>query len=321
MKRIFTITAFLLILLAMDLHAQQLPLFTQYRENIGIINPAAVSTDYFLYENAMSFGATYRAQWVGLENGPRTQTLRGDYIYTDGDNVGFISGGHIINDQTGPTGFTGMYGRFSAIISDNPYYGGIVGGLTFGAVQYRIKGSEIRLRELNDVLGGMNQSQWFPDVGLGIYYYKFIQNRGFFDDTHVYGGLSIPQVFGLNLEFENEEGNFETQRVRHYYAVAGFIKQFRNEGYVEPSVWVRYVENGVLNADFNVRYQTGSTIWFGIGASTNKNLHFEAGLLIGQNAGLDNNLKIGYGLDYSYSTFGPTAGAAHEINISYSFGN
>ncbi|MFT5165953.1 MAG: hypothetical protein ACI8P3_001184, partial [Saprospiraceae bacterium] len=42
--------------------AQQLPLFTQYREQAGIINPAAVHSDYFIYEHNVAFGGSYRKQ-------------------------------------------------------------------------------------------------------------------------------------------------------------------------------------------------------------------------------------------------------------------
>ncbi len=300
--------------------AQQLPLFTQYRENNALLNPAAVSNDLLIYQHNISFGASYRNQWVGLEAGPRTQTLRGEYVSVTGNAVELLVGGSLINDQTGPTGFTGLYGRIGGVLTDDPEDNGLCFGLNLGVVQYRIKASELRLRELNDVLGSRDQSQIFPDVGVGVYYYKYL-NSGFLDDSFVYGGLSIPQVMGLNLEFKGEDGQFYTKRIQHFYGLAGLIHYFGNDSFIEPSVWVKYAPGVPFNADFNIRYQMANNFWIGTGISSGANYHVEAGYLIGESAGWDNNIKIGYGFDYSFSAFGPTAGSSHEINIAYTIGS
>ncbi len=317
MRRI--ILFFVLIFVAELISAQQLPLFTQYRENAGIINPAAVSNNYLLHEHNISFGASYRKQWVGLDAAPETQTLRGEYMYAESGGFAWIAGGHIINDQTGPTGFTGAYGRIAGIITDDPYYGGLSFGLSFGAVQYRVNTTKIRLRELNDVLTADDQSKVFPDVGLGVYYYRQMES-GFLDGDHVYAGFSVPQVFGLDLEFEDEDGKFNTQRIQHYYGLLGLYHYFQNDSYIEPSVWVKYAPNTPLNVDFNLRYQMESNFWLGTGLSTAGNLHLEMGYITGEDIGWDGNLNIGYGFDYSFSSFGPSAGSTHEINVTYSFG-
>lgn len=299
--------------------AQHLPLFTQYRENLSIINPGAINHDYMLYEHSLSFGVSYRTQWTDVENSPETQVLRGDYIFADNGAVGLIAGGYILNDQTGPTGMTGVYGRVGGILTDDPYYGGLSLGLSFGLVQYRVNGSEIRLRELNDVLLGNDDSQLFPDVGFGVYYYKLISG-GILDDSRVYGGISVPQVFGLDLEFENDAGQYKLGRVQHFYGLLGLYKYFRDDSFIEPSVWIKYVPNAPVNVDFNLRYQFPGSFWLGTGLSTAGNAHLEAGFLLGENLGFDNNFRIGYGLDYSFQSFGPTVGSTHEINLSYTIG-
>ncbi len=301
--------------------AQQLPLFTQYRENISIINPAAFSQDYLVYEHGISFGASYRRQWTGIDTGPRTQTLRGEYIFSELGNFGLAAGGYLINDKTGPTGLTGLYGRIAGIITDgDPWFGGLSVGLSAGAVQYRVNVTEIRLREPNDVLGMDDQSQIFPDVGLGVYFYRLLDGGGFLDESHVYAGVSVPQVIGLNLEFENEDGRFYTRRVQHFYGMVGLYK-YLDEGYIHPSVWVKYVPNAPVNVDINLQYQMAGSLWLGVGGSTAGTVHLEAGLLIGENKGFNNNLKIGYGFDYSFSSFGPFAGSTHELNLAYTIGN
>ncbi|MEN0003272.1 MAG: PorP/SprF family type IX secretion system membrane protein [Bacteroidota bacterium] len=296
------------------LQAQQLSLFTQYRENQTIINPAAVEGDFLTFGQNITFGASYRAQWVGFDNAPTTQTLRGSWINRDGSGASLMAGGHIINDQTGPTGFTGIYGRVAAVVSGDPEYSGLSIGLSAGYVQFRVDGEEINLREEGDVLSDQNQNQMHPDVGAGIFYYQGVGDYDYF-----YGGISIPQVLGLDLTFQDDDGEYSLQRVRHFYAQLGYIAFFGDDGgFLEPSAWVKYVQGAPINADINLRYQLPGSVWIGAGVSTASNMHGEFGFILGDNIGADNLIKIGYGFDYSFSDFGPSVGGTHEINVSFS---
>lgn len=312
MDRLQLMLSSILLMAFLNVNAQQLPLFTQYREYQTILNPASVGSSYLALDQNLTFGASYRNQWTGLKNGPTTATLRGEYLY---ENTGFslLSGGYILHDQTGPTGNTGVYGRVGGVISPDPYYGGISVGLTAGMVQYRVNGNEIILREEGDIFDGESQSKFSPDLGFGIYAYKYLRKG-----DYVYGGISMPQLLGLDLAFKSDNGEYKTQRIQHMYAMAGYMLRFKDGSLVEPSVWAKYVKGANANIDFNFRYQMQTSFWIGIGGSTAKAIHAEAGVLLGDNAGLDNTIRIGYGFDYNFSSFGPFAGSTHEINISYS---
>ena len=292
--------------------AQQLSLFTQYRENATLINPAAMESDFLAYGYNMSFGATYRKQWTGLTNSPETQSARFSYVNKNSSGTSIQFGGYVLNDQTGPTGFTGAYGRIGAIIGGNPEYSGLSVALTAGYVGYRVNSSELNLRDAGDVIGSVDQSQSHPDVGLGLYYYSLDRN-----DNMFYAGVSIPQVLGMDLAFEDEAGNFSIQRTRHFYAMTGYYIMTGNDGFIELSSWGKYVEGAPFNADFNIRYQMPSALFMGFGVATSGNAHVEAGVTLGDNAGLDNIIRIGYGLDYSFSSFGPSVGSTHELQVSF----
>jgi len=297
--------------------SQQLSLFSQYRENQTIINPASPGSSYLGYGENLTFGASYRVQWQGFEGAPTTANLRGDFLYTEGSPVSIMGGGYLLNDQTGPTGFTGVYGRIGGVLSDDPYYSGLCVGLSFGMVQYRVNASQIRLRQANDILSNDDQNKLFPDVGLGVFAYKKLDG-GAFDGDYVYGGVSVPQVMGLDLQFEDADGKFYTTRVQHIYGMLGYYKFMRNGSFLEPSVWVKSAPHVPVNVDFNLRYQMAQNFWVGAGAATSKTMHIELGFLLGDNLGFDNTIRIGYGYDYSFSSFGPYTGGSHEINISYS---
>ncbi len=308
---LLVLSTVLLLLTTKTLKAQQLSLFTQYRENISVINPAAMESDFLAFGQNLTIGASYRAQWAGLENAPRTQTVRFSYFNSDASGVALMAGAHLMNDQTGPTGFTGFYGRIAGVLSSDPEYGGFVVGLSAGAVQYRVNASELFVRDAGDVVGTQDQSQIFPDVGVGVYYYQTIGDGNYF-----YSGLSVPQVAGLDLTFKNDAGEFLTKRVRHFYGLLGLYKFFDNDSFIEPSLWVKYAPNAPVNVDVNIRYQTPGSLWIGTGVSSAKNFHIETGVLLGD--GVDNTFRIGYGFDYSFTSFGPSAGTTHELNVSFS---
>ena len=300
------------------IQAQQLTLFTQYRENATVINPAALESDFLTSGQNITIGASYRAQWTGISGAPRTQTLRFSYLNAEGSGVTLMAGGQVINDQTGPTGFSGLYGRVGGIITDDPAFGGFSLGLSAGMVNFRVKSSEIVLREENDIIGTADQSQFFPDIGAGLFFYRMFDG-GAFDGDYLYAGLSVPQVLGLDFTFKNENGDFVTKRVQHFYGQIGLLKFFNNGSYLEPSIWIKYTPNAPVNADINIRYQLPVSLWVGTGISTAGTYHLETGFLLGDNVGLSNAIRIGYGYDYTFSNVGPTAGSTHEINLGFSF--
>ncbi len=309
----------LLLLTTVSLRAQQLSLFTQYRENMVTINPAAVEADFLAFGQNLTFGGSYRTQWVGIEGSPTTQVLRGSYLAADMSGVALQFGGHLINDVTGPTGFTGLYGRFSGILTDDPEYGGLAVGISAGFVQYRVKTTDLVFYEGADNAGAMDRNQWFPDVGVGIFFYQSVGGR-FSEGDYIYGGISVPQVAGLDLTFaaDTEDGTeFAMQRVRHFYGNLGFYKFFGNDSFLEPSVWVKAVPNAPINVDVNLRYQLPAALWVGAGGSSAGTVHLETGFNLGE-GGYSNLFKIGYGFDYSFSSFGPSTGATHELNLTYS---
>lgn len=313
MKRLFLLPLFMFI--ALSIRAQQLPLFTQYRENATLINPASMESDFLASAQNMTFGVSIRSQWTGISGGPRTRVLRGSFVNSKSSGASFLVGGHIISDATGPTGVTGIYGRAGAVISSDPEYSGIALALSGGLVQYKIDADEIVLHDQGDVLGTQSYSQLHPDVGVGVFAYQVVG-----DGNMLYGGISVPQILGLDLAFSDENGEFSVKRVQHFYGHVGLYKFLRDEeNFLEPSLWLKYTPNAPINADFNLRVKLPGSIWIGSGVSTAKNFHLDLGFDLGDNVGFDNLIKLGYGYDYSFSPFGPFVGSTHELNLSISF--
>jgi type IX secretion system PorP/SprF family membrane protein len=316
MNRNGVIIALLTCFFVMKMQAQQIPLFTQYREMHGILNPAAVPYGFLTNQNKTSIGVLNRRQWLNMPNPPTTQILRGEHFAADRTGVALLAGGYLINDQTGPTGFTGLYGRIAGVITNDADVGGVSFGLSLGGVQYRLKTTELKLRDDGDVRAMDDRTTIYPDLSIGAFWYQKFPDLS---DDYVYAGVSVPQMMGLDLNVTDVDKTLHYQRVRHYYASAGWYHFFEEGSFLEPSVWVKYVKNVPLNVDFNLRYQAANTFWVGAGSSLTGNIHAELGFILGKNVGFDSNFRVGYGFDYSSQTYGSFVGTTHEVNLSYSF--
>ena len=309
--------SFLIALMALCLSetkSQQLPIFTQYRDYQGYINPASVTSEFMLYEQRGSAGFSYRKQWAGLRNSPNTQLARADYLWTpEQRQVSLLGGAYIINDQAGAIGHTGGYLRLAGVISEDPYRGGVALGFSLGAASFSIdlQGLNTDFPESIE-LPSENVNQLKMDVGVGLFAWKQLQNA-----NHIYGGISVPQLLQPEVGI-TDSLDFKWQQ--HYYALAGGCFFLDNFSFIEPSVWVKYVPNAPVHVDLNIRWQWKRTLWLGSGLGTDGTLHFETGYLFRlSSTNKQKMLRVGYGLGYPVNGIGPSTGGSHELNLSYSF--
>lgn len=312
--------SFLFLLYAVPvIFAQQTPLFSVYRDQWSMLNPAAISNNYLLNDRAMSLSGTWHVQWWNQPESPRTQLLNWECV---ADKQNSVFGVHILNDQTGKIGQTGVYGRYAYRLKmGRKVDQALVIGLQAGAVQYRARLSEIRFPDPN-TQPLTDEVSLRPDIGAGIYYH--------YADRY-YAGLSVPQTFAYRTVFQNEVQNFSIRRIPHLYAVAGgywSAPWLGNEtSFIEPSLWIKYVKNSPLNLDVNLRCQISELLWAGtglnaaLGEQINAALHLEAGLFFGDQVQLLNSqFKIGFAIDLPITQsvgriFGPSA----EVNVSYAW--
>ena len=294
--------------------SQQLPLFTQYLEYAGIVNPASVPTDFLWFDKKLSFGGSYRRQWINDEDGPATIVARGDYVWENRNRTTTpILGGYFMHDKVGRVGTTGFYLRAAGLISDEPDRYGISVGLAAGGVYYALDLNDARLHDPDDILALENYNQFFPDVGLGVHGYTTI-----YDNHVIYAGLSMPQAFGLDVRFRNEKGDLSVQRVRHLYGTVGYhidTGDSPNETFYEFYSWLRYVKPVGISYDVNFRWKCTENFFFGAGAGNSGNIHSEFGLwLEGEN---DYGYRIGFGADLPiFSEVSSYYGTSIEFNFA-----
>ena len=101
------------------LNAQQLPLFTEYREMQGVINPAAISRDFILSKHNVLIGTSYRRQWIDVPEAPATLMLNGEWLKDMGGSH-LISGLYVMDDKLGKESTLGIYNRLGVLLSSDP---------------------------------------------------------------------------------------------------------------------------------------------------------------------------------------------------------
>jgi type IX secretion system PorP/SprF family membrane protein len=315
----------LLIILSWSLSstAQQQPLFSTYRHQWKVLNPASISNNYLLNEMNISLSASHRQQWLGLEDAPNTQLIQFEYLPPNNRKI--VTGGHIMRDQAGKLGQIGLYGNFAYRIELGRRVEQTLSiGLGAGLVQYRAELENIAFAT-PEMASLSNDNVLYPDFSLGAFYH--------YSDKY-YAGISIPQVFGLQNVFRDSLGEraFDIRRVQHWYAVAGAyidVPWFGSTtSFLEPSIWLRYVPNTPISMDANVRYQISDFFSLGFGGGVgfgerlSSVLHLETGFKLGESMNINNGLwKIGFSYDIPLSQYRSAFGHTFEINFVYAWFN
>ena len=301
------------------LMAQQTPLFSMYRDQWAVLNPAALSNNYLLNKRTINLSGAWHVQWWNLPSSPRNQTLAWEMV---SDPKNSVFGAHVINDQTGKIGQTGVYGRYAYRIKMGRRISqSLLIGLNVGAVQYRAKLNEI---DFPDPGTAPTEAPRIirPDMGVGVFYH--------YADRY-YAGISVPQTFGLNTDFQDVDNTFSIRRAPHFYAVLGgywSTPWLGNEtSFLEPSVWIKYTAKSPLNIDLNLRAQISELVWAGTGVNMgfglrpSAALHFEAGLFLGEQVQLKNSqVKAGFAFDLPVTQgFGRVFGSSAEVVVVYTW--
>lgn len=327
MKKRSILWIFLACICCQVVQGQQLPLFNIYRDHWNILNPAHISNNYLLYKCPTSVGVSYRQQWFKLADSPATQVVNAEAVLP---NQNIVTGGYIINDQTGKLKNIGIYGQFAyrlplegSIITQNKKQELVI-GINAGMVQpWRLNANDIRLQNPDEALSEYQQN-WFPDFSFGVFYYL---------NDQFYAGFSVPQIISLNRYLNNNNPGFP--RVPHYYAVIGGYKEIDLGGFglstLESSMWVRHVPGSPLSMDLNLRCSVEDNYWLGLGlglglgTEITSTYRLETGVLLSELLGFEKaQLKIGMAYDIlhlaSTQSIGSQFGGAGEINLVYSWG-
>ncbi len=308
---------FLLLTSHCSLLAQQVEEFSLLRENGIALNPAMVGSRGFL-----SVLGTFRKQFTNIDRSPYTA-----YLSMEGQleekNVGI--GGSFIYDQTGPTGRTG--GTISAayqfnlgkrrdllsIATEHEHYNTeqthmLCVGISVSVFQYRLNGSELHPETTGDpTLYTNNSFKVFPDASFGIYY----QWR-----DKLYAGLSVPQLVGLNLDYQGKDGLTKIKRIQHLnFLIGGRIPIVEDKFSIDPVGALRWVNNAPPQGDIGLRFTFLRSFWVGVNYRSLSSAIFDAGFEI------KNRYRLCYAYDLQANKYRKDIGSTHEVLFSVRFRN
>jgi len=275
---------------------QQDPVYTQYLNNLLAIQPA-----YAGISEDLNFTAISRAQWIGFDGAPNTNTLTISGSFPK-YNVGL--GFSILNDTWGPIKQNGVYMdyAFRVKISGNQFLSfGLKGGFNL----YQSNLTDLAINQNPDLVFAYDiKSKFLPNIGVGILWHS---DRFFL-------GTSSPKI--LQNTVESADGVKVYREVRHFYAMGGYVFFINDIFKFKPTIlycWAVNTPIYISYTDFTANLLLYDRVWVG----ATYRLKNSYGLIF--QFSVNPQLKFGY--SYDLMTFRPTQvnSGTHEFMISYDF--
>jgi type IX secretion system PorP/SprF family membrane protein len=295
--------------------AQQLPLYTQYKNNAFLLNPAMAG-----YDGYTSFNLTSRRQWIGIENSPVTYSLSAQtrllkrshrivnkpvrsnvLIPSTQGRVGL--GGYLFNDQNGHVSRTGMQFTYAYhIIMHRQQLSFGLGGQIF---QYKIDESRLFYMDPGDPLdpSSLNAVALIPDANVGVLLSS--------DDYFI--GFSANQLFESVLKLGSTDLS-SLKLHRHYYLLGGRTFNLNQNFDIEPTFLFKTTEQFFPQIDLSCKISYGNDYWAGLS-------YRSSGSVSGLFGVRANNLFIGYAYDFALTSIRKHSIGSHEVFLSLKLGD
>ncbi|NEW82916.1 MAG: type IX secretion system membrane protein PorP/SprF [Mariniphaga sp.] len=291
--RIAGFTLYLLIGMSFYGISQQDPVFTQYMNNILTIQPA-----YAGISGSLNVTGISRAQWVGFEGAPNTNslTISGPMRRY---NVGL--GLSIVNDKWGPIRQNGVYVDYAYHVKlrqDQFLSFGVKGGFNISQAYL----TDLWVNDPNDMVFANDvKINFLPNLGVGVMWHS---DRFFL-------GVSSPKI--LKNRMQNENGENVYREVLHFYGMGGYVFFLSDVLKFKPTVLYRWAERTPSFVDLSGSFLLYDRVWIG----ATYRMQNSYGLIFQFNV----NTQLKFGYSYDQTTFHPTQvnSGTHEFLISYDF--
>ncbi|PZX92627.1 hypothetical protein DOS84_14310 [Flavobacterium aquariorum] len=295
MKKIILFVFFFLSILKAT--AQQDPHFTQYMNNMSVVNPAyATATPAIL-----NLGSLYRYQWAGIEGAPKTLTL---FAHTP-INEKIEGGFSLVSDNIGDGAKkeTNFFADFAYVLQLNEKQKlsfGVKAG--FSSISTNFNGFQLNSGDIStDKAFAENINETVPNIGVGAYY---------FTDNY-YIGLSAPNLLSAEHIKSRPDINSFGPREIHTYLTGGYVFDINEAFKFKPAVMAIFVKGAPVSVDltanvlYNEKFELGAAYRFGDSASLLMNINVTP------------NLRVGYSYDYVTSNLSQFSSGSHEIVLLY----
>ena len=304
-------------LLTFGLFAQQDPQFTQYMDNIMLINPGFAGI-----KKSICLSTVMRQQWVGfkstLADGKTVKTNPQTYGVAVDMPIRFLHGGlglSFISDKLGFEDNIGVNLAYSFHI--NNVGPGVLGiGVQGGFLNKKIDFSKFNPIDPNDPLimnSSDKQTTMMFTLAAGLFYN--IPDK-------MYVGISSTQLLGNKMKFQNASIDNSTLK-RHYYITGGYHIQVAPDWEIVPSVLIK---TDFTSAQYDVTAMAlwQKRVWAGVSYRVQDAVSIIVGALPfnGPNASAYlKSLRIGYSYDITTMALGKSgrSSGSHEVTLGNCF--
>ncbi|MBU2020434.1 MAG: PorP/SprF family type IX secretion system membrane protein [Bacteroidetes bacterium] len=277
--------------------AQQLPLGSQYFQNMFVINPAYTGVG----ENVKAF-ASHRSQFNGLKGGPQTSMFAiNSPIKAENVGLGLI----VYTDRTD------ILSKNSAMV--NYSYGlkfsettKLHFGIALGAQNYRIDYDQAFVNDNADPILSSNRltkTVFNADAGL------LLKTRS------MELGFSVPQAFTHRPNYEQADQTSLNYATKSHYRGSVLFEiplDYRRELRFMPSSLVRFVPGAPSQFDLNAVFDHKKIGWIGA--------VYHSGYAFAISAGVRfKGFTFGYAYDFPLGAVSRYAQSSSEFLISYEF--
>lgn len=284
-----------LLFCAFESSAQQDPMYTQYMDNLSIINPAYAGS-----KDLLSMMVVSRKQWVSMPNTPFSNTFS---INSPIKELNMGLGFSVLADKVGPIRQTGFYVDYAYQLffsHQRTLALGLKGGVNF----YDANLTDLSTNDPNDpVFANDINRNFLPNLGVGAFFYT----------NKYYVGLSLPKL----IENEINKNAVSVQNVSkeemHLYFMSGYVFDVNRIVKFKPSILLKYVKNAPVSIDFGSTFLFYDRLWLGAIYRVGDSF---AGLFQIQ---ITNQLKIGYSYDLPINQLGAFNNGTHEVMINFDF--
>lgn len=322
------ITAGILLLSGHWVFGQQLPQFSQYMQNMYVLNPAAscLNTD-------IDINLGFRQQWAGFDGAPQTYYASGTvnigkkpqpngYLYSipisnrqmlnhriTERKAKHVVGGMVAIDEYGAFKKTSVMASYSYHIPINDTYWIALGtslgwyGLAFGKDDVILE-NENDYTYMDFVANG-SRSNIF-DINAGIYVYS---DRAFL-------GYSIYQIAQNDIQLGNSDSPLGLSHAKlaiHHFATIGYSIPISNNFDLTPSMLFKILGPAPLSYDVNLKGEFMDKFWIGFSYRNEAAVSILAGLRI------NDWMKFGYSYDYVTSEINSLSSGSHELVLGFQF--
>lgn len=222
-------------------NAQELnsPQLSQYLAD----NPFVLSPTYAGIGDHVKIRMNGLAQWVGIEDAPRTQSLAADARIGNKSGLGLF----LYNDKNGYTKQQGARISFAHHLTLDRYEDEFLSfGISYNFNQFRLDIQEFNLIANPDNAVTDDRSTTNHNFDVGLLYRK----------NKFYASFNVSNL--VNKDITNFNETFEPNALRNYYVYSGYrYKKSRSSDWeIEPSVLYKMFESdGRSETDLNLKFR------------------------------------------------------------------